>query len=164
MWKGKRPPTTTSASARATGHIGHSHRPWYSRRRRTGTGRSADTSAGRWLGATRSRFDGCRSKTDALGVTKPKIDPALHQAKKPDWIKVRLPSNPVFFDQGAHCRSSLAQFAKALSAPIDGSVEPRHRHLHDRRRPLCAPATCRDNRQTAWKPMSLSAWRKQSAV
>lgn len=27
----------------------------------------------------------------------PKIDPALHQLKKPDWIKVRLPSNPVFF-------------------------------------------------------------------
>ena len=26
-----------------------------------------------------------------------KIDPALHVAKKPDWIKVRLPSNPVFF-------------------------------------------------------------------
>lgn len=26
-----------------------------------------------------------------------KIDPALHQTKKPDWIKVRLPSNPVFF-------------------------------------------------------------------
>lgn len=27
----------------------------------------------------------------------PKIDPELHQAKKPEWIKVRLPSNPVFF-------------------------------------------------------------------
>src|SRR5215213_9764263 len=27
----------------------------------------------------------------------PKIDPALHQARKPDWIKVRLPRNPVFF-------------------------------------------------------------------
>jgi lipoic acid synthetase len=26
-----------------------------------------------------------------------KIDPALHQAKKPDWIKVRLPNNPVFW-------------------------------------------------------------------
>ncbi len=26
-----------------------------------------------------------------------KIDPALHQARKPEWIKVRLPSNPVFF-------------------------------------------------------------------
>jgi lipoic acid synthetase len=26
-----------------------------------------------------------------------KIDPTLHQSKKPDWIKVRLPSNPVFF-------------------------------------------------------------------
>ena len=26
-----------------------------------------------------------------------KIDPALHQAQKPPWIKVRLPSNPVFF-------------------------------------------------------------------
>ena len=26
-----------------------------------------------------------------------KIDPALHHARKPDWIKVRLPSNPTFF-------------------------------------------------------------------
>jgi lipoic acid synthetase len=26
-----------------------------------------------------------------------KIDSTLHQQKKPDWIKVRLPSNPVFF-------------------------------------------------------------------
>ncbi|MEO8205416.1 MAG: lipoyl synthase [Chthoniobacterales bacterium] len=31
----------------------------------------------------------------------PKIDPSLHQAKKPDWIKVRLPSNPVFFSTKA---------------------------------------------------------------
>ena len=30
-----------------------------------------------------------------------KIDPALHQAKKPDWIKVRLPNNPVFFSTKA---------------------------------------------------------------
>lgn len=27
----------------------------------------------------------------------PKINPALHQEKKPSWIKVRLPSNPVFW-------------------------------------------------------------------
>ncbi len=27
----------------------------------------------------------------------PKIDPSLHKQKKPSWIKVRLPSNPVFF-------------------------------------------------------------------
>ncbi len=26
-----------------------------------------------------------------------KIDPNLHQPRKPEWIKVRLPSNPVFF-------------------------------------------------------------------
>src|SRR5690349_5549704 len=26
-----------------------------------------------------------------------KIDPSLHQPHKPSWIKVRLPSNPVFF-------------------------------------------------------------------
>jgi lipoyl synthase len=30
-----------------------------------------------------------------------KIDPSLHQAKKPDWIKVRLPLNPVFFSTKA---------------------------------------------------------------
>lgn len=30
-----------------------------------------------------------------------KIDPTLHQSKKPDWIKVRLPSDPVFFSTKA---------------------------------------------------------------
>jgi lipoyl synthase len=30
-----------------------------------------------------------------------KIDPSLHQAKKPEWIKVRLPSSPVFFSTKA---------------------------------------------------------------
>jgi lipoic acid synthetase len=30
-----------------------------------------------------------------------KIDPALHQSRKPAWIKVRLPSNPVFFSTKA---------------------------------------------------------------
>jgi len=29
-------------------------------------------------------------------MSTPKIDPALHQGRKPDWIKVRLPNNPVF--------------------------------------------------------------------
>ncbi len=35
------------------------------------------------------------------GMSCSKIDPALHQAKKPDWIKVRLPTNPVFFSTKA---------------------------------------------------------------
>jgi lipoic acid synthetase len=30
-----------------------------------------------------------------------KIDPSLHQPNKPSWIKVRLPSNPVFFSTKA---------------------------------------------------------------
>lgn len=30
-----------------------------------------------------------------------KIDPDLHQPRKPEWIKVRLPSNPVFFSTKA---------------------------------------------------------------
>jgi lipoyl synthase len=30
-----------------------------------------------------------------------KIDPSLHQAKKPEWIKVRLPSSPIFFSTKA---------------------------------------------------------------
>lgn len=45
-----------------------------------------------------------------------KIDPALHQAQKPPWIKVRLPSNPVFFstkalisDLGLHTVCESAQ-------------------------------------------------------
>lgn len=31
----------------------------------------------------------------------PKIDPALHKDKKPDWIKVRLPNNPKFWSTKA---------------------------------------------------------------
>ncbi len=34
-------------------------------------------------------------------MSAPKIDPELHQARKPEWIKVRLPSNPVFFSTKA---------------------------------------------------------------
>ena len=34
-------------------------------------------------------------------MSRVKIDPELHKAKKPDWIKVRLPSNPVFFSTKA---------------------------------------------------------------
>ena len=34
-------------------------------------------------------------------MSRVKIDPQLHQTKKPDWIKVRLPSNPVFFSTKA---------------------------------------------------------------
>jgi lipoic acid synthetase len=34
-------------------------------------------------------------------VAAPKINPELHLAKKPEWIKVRLPSNPVFFSTKA---------------------------------------------------------------
>jgi len=34
-------------------------------------------------------------------MSRVKIDPELHQAKKPDWIKVRLPSNPIFFSTKA---------------------------------------------------------------
>ena len=33
--------------------------------------------------------------------SRPKIDPKLHQGRKPEWIKVRLPSNPVFFSTKA---------------------------------------------------------------
>jgi lipoic acid synthetase len=34
-------------------------------------------------------------------MSRVKIDPELHKARKPDWIKVRLPSNPVFFSTKA---------------------------------------------------------------
>ena len=34
-------------------------------------------------------------------MSRVKIDPEFHKAKKPDWIKVRLPSNPVFFSTKA---------------------------------------------------------------
>ena len=53
-----------------------------------------------------------------------KIDPALHQAHKPPWIKVRLPSNPVFFS------------TKALISDL---------HLHT----VCESAQC-PNRWECW--------------
>jgi lipoic acid synthetase len=34
-------------------------------------------------------------------MSAPNIDPALHQARKPEWIKVRLPNNPRFFSTKA---------------------------------------------------------------
>ena len=34
-------------------------------------------------------------------MSRVKIDSELHKARKPDWIKVRLPSNPVFFSTKA---------------------------------------------------------------
>lgn len=37
------------------------------------------------------------ARSIVIYMSKPKIDPDLHQSEKPDWIKVRLPSNPVFF-------------------------------------------------------------------
>src|SRR5207249_4345518 len=53
-----------------------------------------------------------------------KIDPALHQAHKPPWIKVRVPSNPVFFS------------TKALISDL---------HLHT----VCESAQC-PNRWECW--------------
>jgi lipoic acid synthetase len=63
-----------------------------------------------WLQIARGRDACCLPEEACRGIAKaprianlaalmstPKIDPALHQARKPDWIKVRLPNNPVFF-------------------------------------------------------------------
>src|SRR3954447_18295867 len=58
----------------------------------------------RALKSTRSRHDRCILDGEAYRspfMSCSKIDPALHQPKKPDWIKVRLPSNPVFFSTKA---------------------------------------------------------------
>ncbi|MFV0336863.1 MAG: lipoyl synthase [Chthoniobacterales bacterium] len=57
-------------------------------------------------------------------MPKIKMDPTLHQERKPDWIKVRLPSNPVFFS------------TKALVADLD---------LHT----VCESAQC-PNRWECW--------------
>lgn len=44
------------------------------------------------------KFDrGAGGRDDDCVMPTPKISPELHQEKKPDWIKVRLPNNPVFF-------------------------------------------------------------------
>jgi lipoic acid synthetase len=45
-------------------------------------------------------FDAQTGSFDPL-MSCSKIDPSLHQLKKPEWIKVRLPSNPVFFSTKA---------------------------------------------------------------
>lgn len=39
----------------------------------------------------------CNPTANVPAMSCAKIDPALHQAQKPPWIKVRLPSNPRFF-------------------------------------------------------------------
>ena len=44
---------------------------------------------------------GFRAGSLSAPMSCPKIDPSLHQAKKPEWIKVRLPSSPVFFSTKA---------------------------------------------------------------
>ena len=69
-----------------------------------------------------------------------KIDPALHQAQKPPWIKVRLPSNPgLLFDQGAHLRSATAHGLRKRAMPESlGMLEPGHRDDDDRGRSLHA--------------------------
>ena len=68
-----------------------------------------------------------------------KIDPALHQAKKPDWIKVRLPTNPVFFSTKAlisdlrlHTVCEEAQCPNRWEcwSAGDGDVYDRRRALH----------------------------------
>jgi len=42
-------------------------------------------------------LSGIKPVHSAVSMSCVKIDPLLHQARKPEWIKVRLPSNPVFW-------------------------------------------------------------------
>src|SRR5256885_13598342 len=51
-----------------------------------------------------------------------KIDPALHQPQKPSWIKVRLPSTPVFFSTKALI-SDLGLHTVCESAPCPNRWE-----------------------------------------
>ena len=41
-----------------------------------------------------------------------RMDPMLHVDKKPSWIKVRLPNNPVFWDT----KSALERLAREFAA------------------------------------------------
>lgn len=47
------------------------------------------------------RIDFGAASINVVAMSCAKIDPSLHQARKPHWIKVRLPSNPVFFSTKA---------------------------------------------------------------
>jgi lipoic acid synthetase len=49
----------------------------------------------------RMHFPAAQANLAPYAMSCSKIDPALHQARKPSWIKVRLPSNPVFFSTKA---------------------------------------------------------------
>ena len=63
-----------------------------------------------------------------------KIDPALHQPHKPSWIKVRLPSNPVFFSTKAlisDLRLAHGLRKRAMPEPV-GMLEPGNGDVHDR--------------------------------
>ena len=54
------------------------------------------------MSARPNRFASAAGECFVVGVSsRPKIDPQLHQDRKPEWIKVRLPSNPVFFSTKA---------------------------------------------------------------
>src|SRR5436853_1442783 len=46
-------------------------------------------------------FQGSNGRLMFVVMSCAKVDPALHQGQKPPWIKVRLPSNPVFFSTKA---------------------------------------------------------------
>lgn len=47
------------------------------------------------------RIDFGATSGNVVAMSCAKIDPSLHQSRKPEWIKVRLPSNPVFFSTQA---------------------------------------------------------------
>ena len=49
------------------------------------------------MGKRRALLSGIKPVHSAVSMSCVKIDPLLHQARKPEWIKVRLPSNPVFW-------------------------------------------------------------------
>ena len=52
-----------------------------------------------------------------------KIDPALHKNAKPEWIKVRLPSDPVFWStKGLIDDLRLTTVCEEANALTDGSV------------------------------------------
>src|SRR4030095_10481629 len=66
-----------------------------------GACRSVDAPTGpRWAKSAQA-LTAVAEKPKLSSMATPKIDPTLHQAKKPEWIKVRLPSNPVFFSTKA---------------------------------------------------------------
>ena len=97
-----------------------------------------------------------------------KIDPSLHQAQKPPWIKVRLPSNPVFFSTKAlisdlrlHTVCESAQCPNRWECWSQGTATMMI--AGDRCTRACGFCAVKRRNRLLWKKTNRNAWPKPCA-